>query len=67
MIETLDDIIEDLANKLGIYGACREHTEAGIYDPRYENRCHCRCCFTSSLRDRIDAAVIVDQKLGGTK
>jgi hypothetical protein len=45
-IETLDDIIEELADLCGIYGA---HDDK---EPRT-----CRVCWTLELRLRIDAAM----------
>ena len=54
-IETLDDIVESLMDRLGIYGA---HP-----DPEPEGTCHCRCCESSSLRSRIEEAVEVERKL----
>ncbi len=55
MIETLDDIIELLADRLGIYGS---HAED---DP--EEGCKCRVCWTAGFRERILRAVEVDRKL----
>ena len=52
-IETLEDIIEELANELSIYGAHSEHSAD----------CECRVCFTSQLRRRIDDAVEIERKL----
>jgi hypothetical protein len=57
MIETLDDIIEQIADRLGIYGACHDSY------PSETRACPCRCCFTSSLASRIRAAVEVERKL----
>jgi hypothetical protein len=54
MIETLDDIIEDLANKLGIYGAHGRQCEDGSA-PRI-----CRGCWTYNLKSRIRNAVEVE-------
>lgn len=54
-IETLDDIIEELADKLGIYGA---HDEDD--DPDYGGACSCRCCWTSGMAERIKQGVRVD-------
>ena len=56
MIETLDDIIEDLANALGVYGSHREECVP-------PNNC-CRVCWVSILRGRIIEAVKVDQEHG---
>ena len=57
-IETLDDIIEDLADKLGIYGACRECVEESYCE---ENRC--RVCFTSGLKSRLTMALDIETKI----
>jgi hypothetical protein len=54
VIETLDDIIEELANRIGIYGAHGLGCEAGST---------CRMCWTSGLRSRINAAVEIERKL----
>ena len=56
MIETLDDIIEELADQLGVYGA-------GPEDDDHSVKCDCRICFTTNLRDRIERAIEVEQKL----
>ena len=57
MIETLGDIVEDMANKLGIYGAHdEEDDEACRIKP-------CRTCWTSEFTERIWAAVRVEQAL----
>lgn len=56
MIETLDDIIERLADQVGIYGAHDDNDEACETKP-------CRCCWTSELRDRLEAAFKIEQKL----
>lgn len=54
-IETVDDIVEHLADLLGIYG---------IHD---DEICHgeriCRCCWTSQMTQRLDAAYQVEQAL----
>jgi hypothetical protein len=54
MIETLEDIVEQLMNLLGVYGA---HDD-GEARP-------CRACRASDLRERILAAVEVERKLRG--
>lgn len=55
-IETLEDIVEDVANQLGIYGVHGEEEEC-------ERRSTCRVCFTSSLKSRISAAAEIEKKL----
>ena len=52
-IETLDDIITEIADLAGIYGA---HGEGEECPP-------CRACFESQLKSRILEAVAVEQKL----
>lgn len=44
MIETLDDIIEEMANTIGIY---RGH------DNRCNEKTLCRICWTTEIKDRI--------------
>lgn len=51
-IETLEDIIESLADQLGVYGGHEEN----------ETR-ECRICFASDLRARIERAVEIERKL----
>lgn len=59
-IETLDDVIERLADEVGVYGAHDdENDDACAKNP-------CRVCWTSNLRDRLIAAIKVDQKLNPT-
>jgi hypothetical protein len=58
-IETLDDIIEEILDALGIYGAHNDDVESD------GDKCNCRCCRSSSLRQRIEAAVEVDRKMRG--
>jgi len=53
-IETLDDIIEGLADRIGVYGACG--------DDCTHNK-PCRCCWTSDLRDHLVAAFEIEKKL----
>ena len=55
-IETLDDIIEDLADKFGVYGCGSEND--------HPQDCKCRLCFGIYWTDRILRAVEVDRKLG---
>jgi hypothetical protein len=58
-IETVDDIVEELMDALGVYGSC--------VDPFEGKPCKggksCRCCASSSLRDRLDAAYEIEGKL----
>lgn len=59
MIETLDDIIEQLADLLAVYGAHSERCESG--------RLICRCCFASRLKARIMAAVDMEIIIRGSQ
>ena len=54
-LETLDDIVEELADDLGIYGACPHGTQGAL--------CTCRCCYTASLASRIREAVHLEDGL----
>ncbi len=58
MIETLEDIVEQLANQLGIYGAHGDRPR----DCKPPRDC-CRCCFVADLKARIEAAVEVERLL----
>jgi len=58
-IETLDDIVESVMDRLGIYGAHNDDSDIPA------DQCHCRCCESSSLRSRIEEAVEVDRKMRG--
>lgn len=55
-IETLDDIIESVADQAGIYGAHDDSCKPGHV---------CRVCWTSDLRDHLMAAFEVERKLYG--
>lgn len=52
--ETLNDIIDELADKLGVYGA---HTEKEDSRDPY----HCRVCFSASMNTRIKSAVEIER------
>ena len=47
-VETLDDIIEELADQFGIYGCGPEED--------HPTDCKCRICFVSDLTQRIETA-----------
>ena len=57
-IETMNDIVEQLADKVGIYGAHDEDDDAAC-----QGLHPCRCCWTSDLIDRINCAVRTEQAL----
>lgn len=66
-IETIDDIVEDMADKLGIHGGCTDPIgDDGCEGDVGHGHC-CRISFVSELRDRIDRAIEVEQKLGTIK
>ena len=50
-IETLDDVIEEIANQIDRYGA---------HEGEERESCRCRMCFTTGLADRIRRAVRVE-------
>ena len=56
MIETLNDIIEELADRLGVYGA---HTEREESRDQY----HCRVCFSAAMNTRIKSAVEMERTM----
>lgn len=53
MIETLDDIVEEIANKLNVYGA---HVDG--------EKLECRVCFTMGLKMRIKEANRIERSIG---
>lgn len=53
--ETLDDIVEELADELGIYGAHAEEHPDG--------QCECRVCWTTQITTRIKDAIQNDIKV----
>jgi hypothetical protein len=61
-IETLDDIIEEIADRKGVYGVCPDPT--GTCSVHKNNLC--RCCWTAGLRGRIEAAIEIERKLSTT-
>ena len=55
IIETVDEIAEEMADKLGIYEASRKTMidEWGNHD----DQCDCRMCFVSKFTERLRGAV----------
>lgn len=60
-IETLDEIINELADKAGVYGCCKnaENNE----DCTETNPCCCRIGFTLVYEERIRKAIENEEKL----
>ena len=56
MIETLDDIIEEIADTIGRWGAHFEDHPEG-------SACECRMCFTVGLQQRILDAVEIENAI----
>jgi hypothetical protein len=54
-IETVDDIVEEVLDLLGIYGA---HSDS------CKGRTTCRCCASSNLTGRLRAAFDIERRLG---
>lgn len=59
-IETIDDIVEEMATKLGVYGACKSTDPDGCDN---NDMCCCRVGFTMVLKDRIYQALENENKL----
>ena len=59
-IETIDDIVEDIANKLGVYGACKSNSSDGCDND--DDFC-CRVGFAMILKERIYTAIENENKL----
>jgi len=59
-IETLDDIIEELADGFGIYGC-------GGEDDDHKNNCDCRVCFEIGTKERILRAVELEKSIARGK
>jgi len=60
-IETLEDIVEGLANRLGIYGTCKGADEGGNIVRECLPPEVCRICFVSDLKGRILEAIEMQQ------
>lgn len=55
-VETVEDIVEQLADWLGIYGA---------HDERCTEKRMCRCCWTPYMHDRLVKALENERLLNG--
>lgn len=56
-IEEPIDIAEEMADRIGIYGACNEHDEGESAET-----CMCRCHFVSRLTTRMREAVMAEMR-----
>jgi len=61
-IETLDDIIDELADKLYIYGSQYSEEEMNEYGG-HPSDCKCRMCFQIEMNKRIHDAIEIENKL----
>jgi len=59
-IETLDDIIDELADGLGIYGC-------GGEEDSHKDDCDCRVCFEVGMRIRIFKAIELEMAIARGK
>ncbi len=60
--ETVDDIVEEIADKIGVYEGKYSEEEKGAGDGHPDD-CDCRICFTIDLRHRLDQAYRNQEKL----
>jgi hypothetical protein len=59
--EVLSDVVDDIANWIGIYGI---GDDDGLADyPTHSDKCNCRICFTTNLEQRIRDAVSREKKM----
>lgn len=61
-IETIDDILDELADKMGVYGCCKAASE-GKDECEDKNPCCCRVGFMMEYGNRISNAFVNEQKL----
>lgn len=55
-VELLDDVVEWLLDKLGVYNGCTDDCNGS-----------CRCCMSSNLNDRIRQAIDNEKKMNKDK
>jgi hypothetical protein len=60
-IEILEDVLEELANKLDVYGSC--NSSENKEDCKCTVRFCCRTGFMSHYDDRIRTAILNEEKL----
>jgi len=61
-IETVDDLVEQLADWLGVYGGCKSNGDEGCEYDENTPFC-CRVGFSGAMKERIEKAVDNDRKL----
>lgn len=65
MIETLDDILDELANKIGVYES--QYSEEDRNDVHgHPPDCICRVCFLIEYKERIETAIRIENALTKT-
>ena len=64
-IETVEDLAEQIANWIGIYGGCKNLTadDDNCNYEKYKNPFCCRMGFIQAMEERIREAVENDKKL----
>lgn len=63
VFETVDDIVEEIANKLGVYEGKYSNEKNDRFG--HSEECDCRICFTNELRNRLDKAYENEEKFKG--
>ncbi len=63
-IEVLSDIIEEMADRIGVYGA---HGTDEENEGKQTDMYHCRVCFEIELRRRIEAACNIEALMRGIR
>lgn len=61
-IETVDDLVEEIANWLHIYGGCKSDGDEGCEWDEKKPFC-CRQGFCMDLKERIEKSVENDKKI----
>jgi hypothetical protein len=58
MIETFDDVLEDLMDRIGVYGSHDPYN-----DKDHEKCCRCRVCYREGLKQRILNGIHMEELL----
>ncbi len=69
MIATLDDVIDEILDTAGIYGAhgSMDEIDGSEYPCPKKLKDMCRVCASSYLRNSIESAIDIEQRLYGRK